>query len=262
MTPYIKNKNTSPSRFHNIDLDDLVRRYTSGQSENSIARSLGVGRGPIRARLIHCGVAIRGQKEANRLMMSKRSPLENRWNSSAAHEAVRGRCMSFKEKRQRAVTRQTQGLLGANVSEQERKLFRIATEMGLQVIPQYAIGKYNVDFLIKGTTIAVEVLGGGIRYSSPVFREGFRKRFEDITDRGYSLILVWVGKYRIDRRGVKQLITFRDMFRRSPSLVGQEYMIFGDGKFVSFPGSKRNQPSSVSRPCDNKCVRAFDYRVS
>ena len=60
-----------------LDVDAIIDRYLAGESVNALAKALGVSRSVITRRLNESGIVIRGQTQANQLMMSKRTPAQN-----------------------------------------------------------------------------------------------------------------------------------------------------------------------------------------
>lgn len=71
-----------------VPVEDLVRRYEAGESQNALAQAYGVSRIVVALRLREAGVCIRGVGEANRIVMARRSPQEHRHNTAAARAAA------------------------------------------------------------------------------------------------------------------------------------------------------------------------------
>lgn len=232
------------ARYIKLDADttaQIVRRYLSGENREPIARSLGYTRRLIERVLEEHGVRLRSATETNRLSMSKRTPEENRRNTEAAHEAVRGSRRSLQDLRKRALMVERHSGAEEPRSQLERKFFQLARESGLRLIPQKSIKIYNVDFLIEGTPIAVEILSaGGYRIHNPEFAKGFNQRTEDLLDLGYCLIMIWATdclasqrRWRvtpIERGCVEKAISLTDIFRLDPTRLREQYVILGNGK--------------------------------
>lgn len=209
-------------------ISSIVDRYISGESENCIAKSLGVSRNVIRKVLIDNSVAIRDNTEANRLMMSKRTPEENFKNCLAAHAAVKGipKPESFIENvakgRERNLTR---------VSEYEWEVINMLRSKGLEVSPQKAVGRYNIDIAIPEFHIAVEIFGGAW-HSHGAHADRFRKRFDYLIDSGWIPIIVWTnrefGNRTIDNRTAfieKYLLPLIERLRRGKPVRRKEHVI-------------------------------------
>src|SRR6266568_3349358 len=72
-----------------LEVSDLVKRYLGGESENALAKSLGVSRNVIERRLRETNIKRRGGSASMFLRMSQTSPEERSRLAFAAHEAVR-----------------------------------------------------------------------------------------------------------------------------------------------------------------------------
>src|SRR4030067_627868 len=95
---------------HKLDVDDLVKRYTGGETAKSIAESLGVDVTAVTRRLERGQVPIRGFTEAIRLSISRRSPealAEHRRRlNEGSRRANTGRTFSMETRMKRAASHQ------------------------------------------------------------------------------------------------------------------------------------------------------------
>lgn len=173
----------------NIDIDDLIKRYLAGESENAIAKSLGVDRSAIKPRLIKAGVKRRGRSEAELLKWSKLSIDARRRQTASANRAARGRVRGFPELRKQAHARQ----MGGAQSTYELQLINLLLDLGVDVVPQQAIGPYNCDLGIY--PVAVEVFGGGWHFSGRHLART-PKRIRYLMDRGWSILMIVVDPRR------------------------------------------------------------------
>ena len=73
-----------PRKIPPVNTNDLIKSYLAGESQNSIAKRIGVSRDAIRRIIVSNGVKVRGNADANRLMMTHRTPEENATNTTAA----------------------------------------------------------------------------------------------------------------------------------------------------------------------------------
>lgn len=190
-----------------------------------LANDLGVSRSAIRRALIERGVPIRGQTAAIRLMMSKRTPEENRRNSEAAHEAARKHIHTQEEKLKRALTRER---LGLHTSPIEAELSERLRARGLIPYQQRSIGIYNSDIVIND--VVIEVYGGSW-HTATRHAERSTRRFKYILENGYDVIILWIDKdkYPLSKTAVDYIEDFiRD--ERQPDPVGGKFrVIVGDG---------------------------------
>lgn len=209
-----------------IPSEEIVSRYIAGESSNALATAYGVSRRAIDYRLNTAGVARRGCGDANRLMMSTRTPEENARNISAAQHAVRGMTRTMDDLTRTAATREARQI---GVSDHEVTLAGALRGQGLTVTPQKAIGPYNVD-LATGT-VAVEVFGGGW-HAHGRHRERTPKRMRYILDQGWNLVIVWasLNRWPVSSGARDYIVTFDELTRRDPSVRGEYRVIWGDGK--------------------------------
>ena len=139
-----------------LDTNKIIKLYNSGKSINELANIFNVSRPTITRRLKNSGIVVRGQTEANQLMMSKRTIEENLHNVRAAHNAVRGKPRPREQKLKTAISRQA-NFTGYR-SPYERDIANELIKRNIEFVPQFAIDIYNIDFAI-GDNIAFEVAG-------------------------------------------------------------------------------------------------------
>jgi hypothetical protein len=210
-----------------LPVDEIVERYLAGASVNALANDYGVSRNVIELRLKDRGVHLRDVTEANRLMMSRRSPEEHQRNAEAAHRAVRGRKVPFETRCKIALARERKQL---TVSPFERRLKGwLREEFGIEATPQRAVGPYNVD--LAAHPVAVEVFGGGW-HSAGAHAARTPDRTRYILDQGWNLVIVWVDdsrKHPLGIRAAQYVAAFVEESRRDPTLQGEYRVVWGDG---------------------------------
>lgn len=191
----LRNTGSAPTpNARKIVLEDttgIIARYRRGESENSIAGSLNVSRNVITRIFNEQGVRRRNNADANRLMMLRRSPEENRRNARNSHIAARTRVHSWEEKAKRAASRERNPVV--NVSPSEKVLLRQLSGYQLHVVPQKAIGIYNCDIAVGN--VAIEVYGGGW-HAQGAHRMRSTARFRYILSEGWNVAIVWVDVQR------------------------------------------------------------------
>ena len=167
-----------------IDIHQILKLYRSGFSVKKIAEHLGCNRSVIIQRLKENGIIQRNRSESMFLRMEQTSPEERQRLSAAAHNAIRGKKKTIKELRKRAIGKQ-------NIkysSPIELELIKHFRDLGIEVIPQKAIGVYNIDIAFAHAPIAVEVFGG---HWHTVGRHAkrFRKRLDYIIKSGWIFLI-------------------------------------------------------------------------
>ena len=212
-----------------LDRHAIATRYLAGESENALAKEFGVARDAIRTRLLREGVTPRDSTSANRLMMQSRTPEQNAINSANAHEAVRGRIVSFREKCLRAVSRErTQ----SHASTYERQMIAWLGERGANATLQKAVGPYNLDIAFH--PVAVEIYGGGW-HANGSHASRAPERFDYILNQGWSVVIIWIDKRRgsFTVAAADYVIAHIERTRLDPTLIGQYGVIRGNGEEVA-----------------------------
>lgn len=227
-----------------IDLDDLVRQYESGVSENELAKRLGIDRSSVRSRLIERNVSVRNQHQAETIKWSQMTADQRVHQVAAAHVAAKGRKISRSVLERKARTIQEKGILNTN----ERPLFNILSEAGFHIIPQMAIGTYNIDLALDEDRIAIEIFGGGFHgYGNHARR--FFKRSKYLFNRGWSLFIIWIDpiQHPLGIGVLNNIRAFVQSVRNNPSPVGKYGVIWGDGKIVARTGHYFNDDAAIKR---------------
>ena len=138
--------------FLDLPVDSIVELYTSGQSEKQIAKRFNVSRNVIRKRLVSQGIEIRPQSERIKLVWQGFSKERRISQVKAAHNATRGKSVSFETKCKHAKTIEK---YPSNFSESELILQKMLSERGIETIHQKAIGPYNLEGVISRRYIGI-----------------------------------------------------------------------------------------------------------
>lgn len=210
------------------DLDNLLKRYRSGESEQQLAQSYGVGRSVIRRILTENGVQPRGIGEAQLLRMQRLSPEERQALAAAAHAAVRGTKQSVEHRESIARTNSTRF---NNVSKIEMVIAGWLRERTQDVRQQTAIGPYNSDITFSG--VAVEVYGGNWHFTGR-HQARAQKRIRYVLDQGWHLVIVLIGiEFPLMPRVADYLISFAEQTGGGPSPIRQYRMVGGNGELLA-----------------------------
>ncbi|WP_420805188.1 helix-turn-helix domain-containing protein [Bavariicoccus seileri] len=229
----------NPNAKKSIPVRKIISLYESGMSVNALAKKFGVSRTVIKRRLEQSSVVMRGQTLANQIMMAKRTKQENIRNSSAAHDAIRGKPKS----------RQT--LLKKANTVQKRALFRSRDEIlisdelskrGIPFVPQKAIDIYNIDIAVFDN-IALEVYGGGW-HGTGRHKSRFEKRSKKIFDSGFTIVVCWTGdksgREFLPSRIVDYLVALNNILRSDPTSRCKHYVIGSDANPIGLGSSNLN----------------------
>lgn len=229
------------ARGNRVDLpaSEIVDRYRNGSSEISLAREYGVTRPVIRRRLQEAGVTIRGHSEAGKQRAASMSPEERLRQAQASHAATRGvpadhdRLVKQAQARERSPKAPSRGEIAMKALLQER---------GLDPVSEKAVGKYNIDLMMS--PVAVEVLGGTWHAS----RRTHAERTPYILNQGFAMVFVWDTRWHpISPKAADYVTSVVESARRDPSLIGQYWVIRGDGKLAS-TGSLNDKEFPLVQP--------------
>jgi hypothetical protein len=191
------------NRFSPENPEKVVALYESGVGALGIARRYGVDANTIRKFLKANGVPLRKHRDA-----INASPL-------------------FREAATIAAVKRTEpGVLP--VGRGEKELIAMLTERGLELIPQAAIHRYNIDIFAE--PVAIEVLGGfNLPWSIPTFS----RKVEQLTDRGLNVYGIMLGRCPMTVNVANDIIAYLEQVRADPSRRGEYRMVRGCGKFLA-----------------------------
>lgn len=209
-----------------LPIDDIVRRYIDGESEQSIAQSFDVSRNVIARRLEKAGVERRSYGGAQRLRYDQASPEDRMRLVEAAHAAKRGRPNSFDALCRAAATRERKQ---THISANERIVQHWLSERGVPSILQKAIGPYNADLAVG--SIAVECFGGGW-HATGHHSTRSPERFRYILDQGWNVVVIWIDRryFPLTEAAADYVVSFHEQASGDPPMRGQYRVIRGDGK--------------------------------
>lgn len=216
-----------PSPFRISLPADTLQRYRAGESVLSIARRLGVSRPVITRYLLREGAEIRGPSDSMRVRAAQMTAGERSALAAAAHAAIRGKRRSDASLAGRALARQHQP---PPPSPGEAALAAWLSERGLQVTPELAVGKYNLDLAIAGSRIGVEVLGGHWHHDSARHCH----RIPYLLGAGWHLLYVWnTRRQPLAPAAADYIHSFAEQSCRDPAAIRQYRVIRGDGELVA-----------------------------
>ena len=187
----------------------IAESYSTGESELSLARRLGVSRSTIRTRLLGEGVAVRGVTEANALAAGRGDPTRHRRNSVTG---LTGAALSARNQR----------WVGASEHELEKCL----RQCGIEVVAQAPLGVYNIDLLAGA--VAVEVETGPVYPLLKRVRERRAKRLEYLLDGGMRVVFVWVTSAHPLQ--CDKIVPWVELAQSHPAVFGEYRVIRGSGQ--------------------------------
>ncbi len=231
-----------------LDVDDLVRRYEAGTSNNELAKIFGVSRQVIYRCLRERAVRIRGITETMASVLSKRyatmSKEDRKRFTAAANEAARGRKHSIEERIKRAASNER---TKANRSTLEVWLGDELTAAGIDFVSTKAVGMYNIDVALTESRVAVEVFGGNW-HNSPKHSARFRERTDYLIDSGWLPVIIWSVKDKPLGVGARDyVISLHQRRCKGEPFDGKEHVIWGTGEAIPAGQYDPNTGATVKR---------------
>lgn len=224
----IKGRKISANSWNKITLPtvDIATAYTHGVSELALSFKYSVSRNVITRVLEEMGIERHTASEANSLRFERMTQEERNALVYKAQDAIRGKPAKIERLCKMAIARER---IGFSISRAEIILADWLTAKGLNIVPQKAVYKYNIDIGIEGI-LGIEVFGGFWHASKPRHIE--RTRY--LLNTGWNMLFIW----NTDRSGFNisitdYIITFLDECRSNPAAPRQYRVLRGDGNLLS-----------------------------
>jgi very-short-patch-repair endonuclease len=225
----------------------IIPRYLAGESENALARELGIGRYAFRSNLMRHGIPPRSQSDAERVKWQRMTNAQRTHQTTAAHTTMRGRPVPFDELcAQAAGVERAAADQPAAINPTERRLGNWLFYAGLPLSHQKAVGPYNLDIALHAPPIAVEIFGGNWHRAGR-HRARHPQRYKYLLDLGWHVVIVWVHKtrYPLSLDAAKHIVAFAQLARSHPTAPRQYRVIRGDGQLAPRTETYLNGPSTV-----------------
>ena len=206
-------------KAYELDIDNLVKRYTIGESEKALAESFSVSRSAIRKRLLDAGIKPRNRSEAMYVRMDRAT--------DADRAALTAACHSDEVLIQSALKR---GKTKCAVGRGEDLLDTMLRSRGFKPKTQFPVDRYNIDLAIS--PVAVEL---STNATNPLFDPRLQRRIVKLADLGWSTFYVWVDRVTVNltKSAVDEAVTFIEHIRSLPAGVCEYGMVRGDGTFLT-----------------------------
>lgn len=229
-------------RLTQDEIDDLIRLYQAGESQNKLATRFGITQASVSRWIQKRGAGI-SRSEAEARKWSTMTAEQRAAQVASAHEAVRGMTRTIGDLERRAA------------GKQRTRSHATPEELALATLlpgsePQLAIGKYNVD--IGAEPVAVELFGGNW-HADGRHRARLPQRVEHLADAGWNLLIVWCTQGRLLNVAAiaQDALSYLEQSRRDPAFRRQYRVVWGDGQLIAAGCVDDDErtliPSSVSR---------------
>ena len=152
----------------------IIYYYKRGVASYLIAKKFGVSNGYVRNLLESQGIKLRGHSVTNKISAKKRTPEENHAITKAASRANRGSTHTLRHRSKLALSRQKSPTIDPIY---EQPLVDLCKKRGIEIIPQKAFNKFNVDLYLVKENVVIEIFGGG-ESCCMTYREFLEKSFK------------------------------------------------------------------------------------
>lgn len=180
----------------------IIYYYRRGAASYLIAKKFGVSNTYVRNLLQKSGVKIRGHHITNKISARRRTPEQNKAITQAASESNRGSVHTQTHRMKLALSRQRKPAIDPVY---EQPLVDLCKKKGIQVIPQKAFNKYNVDLYFVNKNVVVEIFGGGFHNKKQAV-DLFHNKQRYLSKKNIKLVIVWADKLNYMPENVIQVV--------------------------------------------------------
>ncbi len=176
----------------------IIYYYQRGVASYLIAKKFGVSNNYVRELLKKNGVKIRGHNITNKVSASKRTPEENAAITRAASQANEGSTHTHRHRMKLALSRERNPAIDPTY---EAPLIRTCNYMNVNVIPQKAFDKFNVDLYLPEYNVVIELFGGNF-HNKPTAVADFNNKLKVLSSKKIFVVIVWADKLTYSPKNV------------------------------------------------------------
>jgi len=180
----------------------IIYYYQRGVASYLIAKKFGVSNSYIRKMLDKNGIKIRGHSITNKISASKRTPEDNKHITAAASKSNLGSTHTLMHRSRLAISRQNNPQIDPVY---EKPLVDLCNKLGIQVMPQKAFYKYNVDLYFVKENVVVEIFGGGFHNKQEAI-DLFNNKIKYLSKKQVPVVIVWADRLTYSPKDVIRVI--------------------------------------------------------
>lgn len=165
----------------------IVYYYQRGVASYVIAQHFGISNTKVRSILKKSGIQLRGHEVTNKMSARRRTPEENKAITQKAAEANLGSVHTATHRARLALARQLKPTIDPVY---EQPLVDVCRKMGIQVIPQKAFDKFNVDLYLPFENVVIEIFGGGFHNKKEAV-DLFQNKMRYLSKNKVPVLIVW-----------------------------------------------------------------------
>lgn len=168
----------------------IIHYYQRGVASYLIAQKFGVSNNYVRGLLEKRGIALRGHDITNKVSAAKRTPEENTEITRKAAEANKDSVHTQRHRIKLALSRQRNPQVDPVY---ELPLVNLCRTISVEVIPQKAFNKFNVDLYLPKENVVIEIFGGGFHNKQDAV-DLFNNKMKYLSSKNIPVVIVWADK--------------------------------------------------------------------
>lgn len=180
----------------------IIYYYQRGVASYLIAKKFKVSNSYVRTLLEKNGIKLRGHNVTNKMSAQRRTPEENAQITAKASEANRGATHTTLHRSRLALSRQKNPTIDPVY---EQPLVDTCKKLGIDVIPQKAFYRYNVDLYFVKENVVVEIFGGGFHNKKDAV-DLFNNKMKYLSKRNIPVLIVWADKLTYSPKSVINVV--------------------------------------------------------
>jgi len=176
----------------------IIYYYQRGVASYLIAKKFGVSNNYVRGLLERNGIKLRGHDITNKVSARKRTPEENQEITRKAAEANKDSVHTASHRVRLALARERNPVIDAVY---EQPLVNLCKKLGVDVIPQKAFNKFNVDLYLTKENVVIEIFGGGFHNKKDAV-EQFNNKMKFLSKKNVPVVVVWADRLTYNPQNV------------------------------------------------------------
>lgn len=168
----------------------IIYYYQRGIASYLIAKKFGVSNTYVRSVLKKSGIKLRGHNITNKVSAARRTPEENREITKKAAEANLGSVHTASHRAKLALSRQLNPTIDPVY---ELPLVDLCNKLKIEIIPQKAFARFNVDLYLVKENVVIEIFGGGFHNKKDAV-DLFNNKIAYLSRNNVPVLIVWADK--------------------------------------------------------------------
>lgn len=170
--------------------NQIIYYYRRGVASYRIAKKFKVSNTYVRNLLKKKGIPLRGHDITNKVSAARRTPEENQAITKKAAEANLGSVHTATHRAKLALSRELNPVID---QVYEQPLVELCRKRGVEVIPQKAFSRFNVDLYLVKENVVIEIFGGGFHNKKEAV-ELFQNKVSFLSRNSIPVLIVWADK--------------------------------------------------------------------